>query len=211
VLKRSTVMAVVKLGVCALSVIPAVMMVRAFGTMNRHYIRAYDYGVLSFGIAETGKWAFIFLLVTLACTPLQRLTGLRFPAELRRTLGLLSFLYCLLHFVVYILIGQKLHWDYAFIDALNQKSRIPGWFALILLVPLVLTSTDGMIRRVGAKRWKNLHRLVYLATALAIAHLAWTESDRHTDYRYTKNVAVPFVILMALRFVPRRKSKPRTA
>ena len=72
----------------------------------------------------------------------------------------------------------------------------------LLLVPLVFTSTDGMIRRLGAKRWKQLHRLVYWASALAIAHLAWTEVDNHTNFQRTKKALVCFVILMALRWVP---------
>ena len=196
-------MNLVKVGLCGLCAVPAVDLWLVLEHMDRHSIRAYDYRFLSLGVAETGAWAFIFLFIALSCTPVQHLTGFRWPGELRRTLGLVAFFYSLLHFLVYIVIGQKLRWDYAFLDALSQKSRIPGWLALLLLLPLAVTSTDGMIRRLGAKRWKNLHRLVYLATALAILHLAWTEHDNQTyDYHRTKNVLVPFVILMALRFVP---------
>jgi methionine sulfoxide reductase heme-binding subunit len=181
---------------------PAVDLVRVLEQMNRHFIRAYDYRVFSLATAATGAWAFIFLFATLACTPLQRLTGLRWPGELRRMLGLFAFFYSVLHLIVYIVIGQKMRFDYAWADALAQKSRIPGWIALILLVPLAVTSTDAMVRRVGAKHWKNLHRLVYVATAFAIAHLAWTDADNFTDFQRTKKVVIPFVILMALRLVP---------
>ncbi len=201
--KRDVVLNLVKIALCGLCAVPAVDLWLVLERMDRHFIRAYNYRVLSLGIAETGAWAFIFLFVALSCTPVQRLTGFRWPGELRRTLGLVAFCYSLLHFLVYIVVGQKLRWDYAYLDALSQKSRIPGWIALLLLVPLAITSTDGMIRRVGAKRWKNLHRLVYLATALAILHLAWTEHDNQvSDYHGTKSFLVPFLILMALRFVP---------
>ena len=202
-------MTAVKLLVCVLSVVPAWSLLGVLQHINRHFIRAYDYRVLNTAITDTGAWAFIFLFITLACTPLQRLTGLRFPGELRRTFGLFAFFYSFLHFVVYMLIGQKLNWAYAWADALGQKSRIPGWLSLILLVPLVLTSTDGMIRRLGGKRWKNLHRLLYLSIAFAIAHVAWTEVDRQTNFQLTKRLAVMFAILMALRLVPRRKAPPK--
>ncbi len=201
--KRSAALVVVKVALCVLCLLPAVDLWQTLAHMDRHFIRARNYRVLAFGIAETGAWAFDFLLIALACTPLQRLTGFRWPGELRRSLGLFAFFYSFLHFCVYIVIGQKLHWDYAFLDALGQKSRIPGWLALLLLVPLAATSADRMIAWLGAKRWKNLHRLVYLATALAIGHLAWTEVDNQTrDFHRTKRVAVPFVILMVLRFLP---------
>jgi DMSO/TMAO reductase YedYZ heme-binding membrane subunit len=201
--KRDLRLNLVKIAVCGSCTVPAVNLCLVLERIDRHFIRAYDYRVLSLGIAETGAWAFIFLFVALSCTPLQRLTGFRWPGELRRTLGLVAFCYSLLHFLVYIVVGQKLRWDYAYLDALSQKSRIPGWLALLLLVPLAVTSTDGMIRRIGAKGWKNLHRLVYLATALAIVHLAWTEHDnQNSDYHGTKRFVLPFLILMALRFVP---------
>ena len=200
--KRALALNLVKVVLCGVCALPAVNLWRVLEHIDRHFIRNYNYRVLSFGIAESGAWAFIFLYIALACTPVQRLTGFRWPGELRRTLGLVAFCYSLLHFLVYIVIGQKLHWDYAYLDALTQKSRIPGWLALLLLVPLAVTSTDRMVRWVGAKRWKNLHRLVYLAAALAIAHLAWTEVDNQTDFQRTKTALIPFLILMALRWVP---------
>jgi len=199
---RAAILNLAKVLLCIVCCLPALDLWRALEQLDAHFVRNYNYRVFTLGIAQTGAWAFIFLFCALACTPVQRLTGFRWPGELRRILGLFAFLYSLLHFAVYIVIGQKLRWDYAYLDALGQKSRIPGWLALVLLVPLAVTSTDGMVRRLGAKRWKNLHRLVYLATALAIAHLAWTEQDNHTDFQRTKNALVPFLILMALRWIP---------
>jgi len=107
-------------------------------------------------------------------------------------------------------IGQKLRLDYAYIDALSVTSRLWGWFSLLLLVPLALTSTDGMVRRLGGKRWRWLHRLVYLATALAIVHLALTDQDNQvTDYHRTQYALWPFLALMALRLVPLSRLRNR--
>jgi sulfoxide reductase heme-binding subunit YedZ len=115
----------------------------------------------------------------------------------------LAFFWSVLHFVVYIVIGQKLNWIYAFEDAWIRKSRIPGWLSLLLLVPLAITSTDGMIRRLGGKRWKNLHRLVYAAAALAVLHLAWVDYDYRAGYARTKRALIPLLILLGLRLVRR--------
>jgi methionine sulfoxide reductase heme-binding subunit len=99
-------------------------------------------------------------------------------------------------------IGEKLNLKDCWTDATYRHSRIPGWAALILLMPLAVTSTDRMVRRVGAERWKLLHRLVYLAVGLAVAHVAWTDFEYQAGYHRTKNVLVPFLILMLLRLLP---------
>ncbi len=200
--KRGLVLKLIKAAFCVWFCAPALSLVYVLEHMNRHFIVAYDYRVFALSIADTGGWAFIFLFITLACTPIQRLTGWRFPGELRRTLGLFAFFYSFLHLLAYFVIGQKLNLAYTWSDALLRKSRLLGWAAVLLLVPLAVTSTDGMIRRVGAKRWKNLHRLLYLAVALAIVHVAWTDVDNQRDFHRTRNVAWPFVILMVLRLLP---------
>lgn len=187
--------------VAVLGVLPVVNLWILLERMNPHFVRYYDFRTFSLAIAETGAWAFIFLLIALSCTPLRRLTGFRWFGELRRTLGLLAFFHVVMHFLAYLVVGQKLHFEYLWPDAMTQYSRIPGWLCFILLIPLALTSTDGMVRRLGGRRWKALHRLVYPAAALAIAHLYWTEIDRSEDHHLTRNVAVPFAILIAARFV----------
>lgn len=192
----------VKFGLCVWSVVPALDLVWVLERMNRHFVRAYDYRVLTVAIATTGLWAFVFLLAALACTPLARLSAWRWPVEIRRALGLFAFFYSLLHLAAYFVIGQKLRFDYVFADAWIRKSRLPGWGALLLLIPLAVTSTDGMLRRLGARRWKQLHRLVYAASALAIWHLAWTDVDHHSPLERTKYALLPFAILLLLRVVP---------
>jgi sulfoxide reductase heme-binding subunit YedZ len=200
--KRVSVMRWVKLGLCAWSVVPALDLVWVLERMNRHFVRAYDYRVLTVAIATTGLWAFVFLLAALACTPLARLSAWRWPVEIRRTLGLFAFFYSLLHLGAYFVIGQKLRIDYVFADAWIRKSRLPGWGALLLLIPLAVTSTDGMVRRLGARHWKQLHRLVYVASALALWHLAWTDADHHSPFERTKYALLPFALLLVLRVVP---------
>ena len=193
------------LGVCILSVLPALDLWRVLERMNPMWRTAYDYKVFSLGIAATGAWAFIFLFLTLAVTPVMRLTGFRWPGELRRALGLFAFFYCFLHLALYMVVGQKWHWDYAWDDAFLQKSRIPGWFAIFLLVPLALTSTDSTVRWLGGKNWKRLHWLIFPATALAIWHLWWTQDDNQMGFRGTRNAVIAFVVLVALRFVRLRR------
>jgi len=186
--------------VCVLSVLPALDLWRVLRGMNPEWLTAFDYPVFALSIAASGTWAFIFLFLALACSPVQRLTRMRWPGELRRTLGLFAFLYALLHLAVYLVIGQKLRLDYAWDDAFLMKSRLPGWAALILLLPLAVTSTDGMVRLLGGKSWKRLHLLVFPATALAVWHMAWTQNESGTnDFHRTRNVVVVFAILILVR------------
>lgn len=196
------------LGVCILSAWPVLDLWWVLRRMNPQWLTAYDYQVFALGIAATGAWAFIYLLLTLAVTPVMRLTGFRWPGELRRTLGLFAFFFSFLHLALYMVVGQKWHWDYAWDDAFLEKSRLPGWGALFLLLPLALTSTDAAARWLGGKNWKRLHWLIFPATALAIWHLWWTQSNNLSGYRATRNVVIPFVVLVALRFVKPRRRAP---
>jgi DMSO/TMAO reductase YedYZ heme-binding membrane subunit len=192
--------------VCVLSLLPALDLWRVLRQMNPFWRTAYDFRVFSLGISVTGAWAFIFLYLTLAVTPVQRLTGLAWLGELRRALGLFAFFYSLLHLAMYMVVGQKLRFDYAWQDAFLEKSRIPGWIALFLLLPLALTSSDFMVRWLGGKGWKRLHWLVFPAVILAIVHLAWTQSDKQTGFDGTRNAIVAFLVLVLLRLVKRRRT-----
>jgi methionine sulfoxide reductase heme-binding subunit len=189
------------------STFPALDLLRVLYQHNPHFIRDYDFAAFSFSINVSGAWAFVYLFLALACTPVQRLTRSAWVAAVRRPLGLAAFGYCVLHFLAYFVIGQKLQVGFVIYDSLHQASRIPGWLSLLLLLPLALTSTDGMARRLGGKRWKLLHRLVYPAAALAILHVYWVESDHYSDFHVTRNTLIPFVILMLARLI-RFKANP---
>jgi sulfoxide reductase heme-binding subunit YedZ len=149
----------------------------------------------------------IFLFLTLACSPVQHLLRLRWPStrwpgSLRRTLGLFAFAYCLLHLLFYVAVGQKWRFDYVLEDAFLEKSRLPGWGAVILLLPLALTSSDWMVRLLGGRFWKRLHFLVFPAVALAIWHQTWTEVAAGTnDYTRATYAMCAFGILILARLL----------
>jgi sulfoxide reductase heme-binding subunit YedZ len=191
-----------KVVVSILCTFPALDLVRVLYQHNPHFIRDYDYEAFTLAVNVSGAWAFVFLFLALACTPVQRLVRSGWIPAVRRPLGLAAFGYCLLHFLAYFVVGQKLNVGFVIEDTLEIKSRIPGWLSLLLLLPLALTSTDGMTRLLGGKRWKLLHRLVYLATALAVLHVYMVDNEHNiSDYHATLYVLVPFVILMLLRLV----------
>ena len=202
---------VAKIIVSILCTFPAIDLIRVLYQHNPHFLRDYDFPAFSLSVNVSGGWAFVFVFLALACTPVQRLTRSAWVAAVRRPLGLAAFGYCLLHFMAYFAIGQKFNVGFVVEDTFLQRSRIPGWLSLLLLVPLALTSTDGMARWLGGKRWKLLHRLVYPATALAILHVYWVECDHFSEFHATRNTLVPFVILMLARLVRFRKKPTLTA
>lgn len=120
----------------------------------------------------TGEWALRLLLVTLAMTPLARLGGRSWPMGLRRMLGLFAFFYAALHLMTYLWLDQFFRWGEIVTDVTDRPFIAAGMSAFFLLVPLAATSTRGMMRRLG-RRWKPLHRLVYLSVALAVLHFVW--------------------------------------
>lgn len=194
-----------KIVVSILCTFPAIDLIRVLHEHNPHFVRDYDFPAFSLAITVSGAWAFVFLFLALACTPVQRLTHSAWVAAVRRPLGLAAFGYCVLHFLVYFAMGQKFNVAYVLEDAWQERSRIVGWLSLLLLLPLALTSTDGMARWLGGKRWKRLHRLVYPATALAILHVYIVESDHLGDFHVTRNTLAPFAVLMLARLVRFRK------
>lgn len=121
---------------------------------------------------ETGRWALKFLLLSLAVTPLRRLTGWNIVIQYRRMLGLFAFFYATLHFLSYWSFDLGFAFAAMIGDVLKRPFIALGFAAFLLLVPLALTSTTGWIRRLG-KKWTLLHRLVYLAAILAVIHFIW--------------------------------------
>lgn len=120
----------------------------------------------------TGEWALRLLLATLAISPLRRIFKLNSLIHIRRTLGLLCFVYALSHFVIYILIDQWLDF-YAIIDDIKERPYITvGFAAFVLLVPLAVTSTDAMQRYLQTT-WVRIHKLIYIIAILVILHFWW--------------------------------------
>jgi sulfoxide reductase heme-binding subunit YedZ len=158
---------------------------------------------------RTGDWTLRLLLSTLAISPLRRLTGWNI-IRYRRTLGLLTFSYVCLHFLIYLVIDQGFPIQgfairYVVEDIAKRPYITVGFTAFLLLIPLAWTSTKGWIRRLG-KKWKPLHQLIYVAAALGVLHYLWlTKGDRPTPVYY----ALVLVALLALRAFPQSRGAPR--
>ncbi len=120
---------------------------------------------------QLGLLALIFLVASLAPTPLKAFLGWTWPIRLRRMVGLFAFFYATLHFLTYLVLDQGTS-DLSAIwtDVTRRPFIAVGFAALLLLTPLAVTSTDAMVRQMGFARWKRLHRLAYAAAALAIVH-----------------------------------------
>lgn len=150
-------------------------------------------------IRETGVWALRFLLVTLCVTPLRRLSGWNPIMKFRRMLGLYAFFYSALHLIAYLVFEAELDVIYVIQDAVYRMYITVGWIGLLPLFPLAVTSTDGMMRRIGGRRWQQLHRSVYLATLASVGHyLLLVKADLRDPLFYLGI----FLLLMLLRLPP---------
>lgn len=148
-----------------------------------------------------GKWGLKFLLITLSITPLRRWTGWHWLVSCRRMLGLFAFFYLLLHFLVYLLLDQSMDFTAVIEDVLERPYITLGMTGLLLLLPLALTSTRGMMRRLG-RRWKKLHRLVYAVAILGVWHFYWqVKLDTLEPAVYT----LILVVLLGYRLVYARR------
>jgi sulfoxide reductase heme-binding subunit YedZ len=119
-----------------------------------------------------GQWGLRFLVITLAITPLRDWFKAPWLIQLRRMLGLYAFFYVLMHFLTWLFLDQGLYWPGILEDIAKRPFITIGFLALLMLVPLAITSTNAMMRRLG-KRWKSLHRLVYAITLLGVWHFWW--------------------------------------
>ena len=158
--------AVLKVVVFVASLVPQALLVRGAVTGNLGVNPAETIQL------ETGRWALIFLLLSLAVTPARRLTGWNVLIQFRRMLGLFAFFYALCHFAAYWSFDLGFAFAAMVGDVLKRPFIALGFAAFLLMVPLALTSTKGWIRRLG-KKWTVLHRLVYASAILAMLHFIW--------------------------------------
>jgi len=121
---------------------------------------------------QTGDWALRFLLITLAISPLRQWLGLAVLMRFRRMLGLTVFFYVSCHFLIWLVADHSLDFSDMFEDIIDRPYITLGFSALLLLIPLAVTSNQTMVRRLG-KGWKKLHKLTYLIAILAILHFIW--------------------------------------
>jgi len=142
------------------------------------------------------QWIFRFLLLTLALTPIRICFGLAWPVLLRRLIGLFTFFYASLPFLIRILVDHFFNWDQMLGDILKRRYITFGILAFLLLLPLAITSTTGMIRRLGGAARRRLHRLMYVIAVLACLHFLWmSKAIRPDAYLYTGLV----IILLGVR------------
>jgi sulfoxide reductase heme-binding subunit YedZ len=120
-----------------------------------------------------GDWTLRFLLITLAVTPVRKLSGWHWLANFRRMFGLYAFFYCLVHLSSYVSFDHVFDVVAILKDIVKRPFITVGFTALVLLTPLAITSTNRMVQRLGAKRWLALHRLVYVIAPLGVLHFWW--------------------------------------
>ncbi|HWQ16038.1 MAG TPA: protein-methionine-sulfoxide reductase heme-binding subunit MsrQ, partial [Roseiflexaceae bacterium] len=156
---------------------------------------------------RSGYTALVLLVLSLACTPLSNLLGLKWAARLRRPLGLYAFLYATIHMLIFAVLDYVLDWGLIWQAVVEKRYIVAGFGALLLLVPLAVTSTRGWQRRLG-RHWKALHRLVYVAAPLAVIHFVWlVKSDYREPLLY--GAAVALLLCLRLPAVRRRAASLR--
>jgi sulfoxide reductase heme-binding subunit YedZ len=158
------------------------------------------------GLNRLGFWTLTFLTLSLVATPAHDLLGLSWPVRLRRMIGLFAFAYAALHFAWYLGVDQFFDLEVIAADVVKRPFITVGFTALLLLVPLAVTSTNAWVRRLGFARWKALHRLVYLVALLGVVHFLWrVKADKLKPSIFAALIG----LLLLARLVPRaRRSGP---
>lgn len=164
---------------------------------------------VNFAIHTTGMLALIFLILTMAVTPLRKITGLNWIIFSRRTLGLYAFFYALAHFLIFFCGDRSFSVPSTLSEMVKRKYLIVGSIGLLVMVPLAVTSTNAMIKRLGGKRWRALHRLAYVAAIAGVIHFYMQVK---ADIRLPLAFAAMLAALLGYRIVGNlRKPKPAPA
>jgi sulfoxide reductase heme-binding subunit YedZ len=174
---------------------------------------------------QTGLWALRFLCLTLAVTPLRRLTGWNGAIRFRRMLGLFAFFYGTLHFLTYAILDRFMSLEVPDMASAGSWGALAAWIAadvaerpfitvgfaaFVAMIPLALTSTAGMIRRLGGRRWQALHRLVYVSAIAAVIHFWWlVKSDVRRPLFYALLIGRVLWARAHSRGAPARRTQPR--
>ena len=153
---------------------------------------------LEFVTRTTGMLTLVFLIVSLAVTPLRRITGLNWLIRFRRMLGLFAFFYGSLHLMTYVAFDRFFHLTTVPADVVRRPFIAIGMTAFFLMAPLAITSTDKMVKRLGGKRWARLHRVVYASGVLGVLHYYMLVKS---DVRLPLTFAFVLSVLLGLRLL----------
>ena len=206
-MKRITVL---KIPVFAAALIPAAALV--CGIYKLYYgldLNALTANPGDYITDQTGNWTIAFLMISLTVTPIRRLTKWNEIVKLRRMLGLFAFFYGCLHLALWLFLDPKQNtisaiWE----DIMKRRYITIGMLAFLAMLPLAITSTAGWVRRLGFKRWKNLHKLIYLTAIAAVIHYWWlVKSDIRLPLMYAAIVAV-LLGYRVIAWMRNRKRKP---
>lgn len=159
----------------------------------------------NFLILTTGMMTLIFLFLTLALTPLRKISGWNWLIQFRRMLGLYAFFYGCLHFLCFFSLDRGFSLSSTFSEMLKRKYLIIGSIALLIMLPLALTSTDAMIKWMGGKRWRALHRWVYIAGIAGVTHYYMQVK---ADVRLPLVFATVLAVLLGYRLWDYWRSRP---
>lgn len=147
---------------------------------------------------NTGDWTLYFLCMTLAVTPLRRLSGWNWLVRMRRMVGLFCFFYATLHFTTFLWFDHFFDIEAMLTDVVKRPFIALGFAAFVLLIPLAVTSTNAMIKRLGGRRWQWLHRSIYLIALLGILHY-WLMKAGKQDFEQPIIFGVIVMILLGMR------------
>ncbi len=153
---------------------------------------------IEFITLSTGTWTLTFVMTTLAVTPLRHFTGQNWLVKLRRPIGLFAFFYGCLHFLTYIWLDKFFDLHDMAQDVLKRPFITAGFFAFVLMIPLAATSTSGIIRQMGGRKWRLLHRLIYITGISAVVHYWWKVK---ADTRVPRIYAMVLVVLLGFRVI----------
>lgn len=157
-------------------------------------------------LRQTGYWTLTFLTLTMAVTPIRQWLGWIWMGRFRRMLGLFAFFYSVLHLGTYVILDQYFDWSGILKDIVKRPYITVGFTALVLMIPLAVTSTDGMLRRLGGARWKKIHRWIYVICLAGVIHFWWlVKKDISEPFLF----ALIYAVSLLLRALLRRKSQRR--
>ena len=195
----------IKLAVFFLCLIPFGLLVYGIATQN------LTANPIEHLLDETGTWALRILLVTLAMTPMRWLTGRTEFIRIRRMLGLFTFFYASLHLTIYTVLDLGLNFSHLTEDIIKRPFITVGFLAWLIMLPMAITSNNKMIRRLG-KRWKTLHKSIYLVVGLACLHYIWLVKSDLTEPSIYAGIGLLLLLIRFFRFMHvRSKYKKETS